>query len=300
MSYKRIPAIALYAFVLLWPAMAAGQGERASSPRSLLPQVPGWTLVEPPRSYFPGTLFEYIDGAAESYLSYAFQELVTADFKSDKTAATLTVEVYDMGSDLNAFGIFSSERYPGSPPVAVGNLGYLEEGTLNFIVGPNYIKLICFDGGAAADSTLKTFAEDIDRKVPDRGSLPPDLALFPKNGLVEGSEKFILQNVLGYDFLHDGYLASYRAGGREFELFIVAGRNADEAANMLERYLAAAAKNQSPVEKTDLGYHVKDRYARNVFLAGRGRYVVGIMRLEDGGEAIAKEYLGALLNSVKG
>jgi hypothetical protein len=299
MSEKTVSAVALIAFVLLGLTVEAGQDARASSPQSLLPRVPGWKPAEQPRSYFPGTLFEYIDGAAESYLSYAFQELVTADFKNEKTSATLTVEVYDMGSDLNAFGIFSSERYPGSPGVAAGNLGYLEEGTLNFIVGRYYVKLICFDCAAAADSVLKSFAGDIDRRVRDRGSLPPELAFFPRDGLVAGSEKFILRNVLGYDFLHDGYLASYQAGGQEFEAFIIAARDGVEAAEMTDRYLAAAAKNQSPVEKTEHGYHVKDPYARNVFFASPGRYIVGVMRIKDGGEAVARGYLEALLNSVK-
>lgn len=298
MTERRLSAGALSVLIVLWPAVAAGRGGASAAPQSALPQVPGWTLAEAPRTYLPGTLFEYIDGAAENYLSYDFQELAVANYKSGKTSATLTIEIYDMGSDLNAFGIYSSERFPGSPLIAVGTQGYLEEGTLNFVIGPDYVKLLCFDCGESAETVLKTFAEGIEKKVKVRGSLPPALALFPKEGLVAESEKFIRQNVLGYGFLHDGYLASYRTGGQEFELFIIVGKDDAEAAKMQEQYLAAEAKNQAPVEKIAAGYHIKDRYAQNVFIARKGRYLLGVMRLKDGAEAVGAEFLGALMKAV--
>jgi hypothetical protein len=298
MSERRLASFILIGLITLSPIVAVGQGRTPALARAALPEVNGWRLAEAPRTYLPGTLFEYIDGAAENYLSYSFQELVVADYKSETTPATLTVEIYDMENDLNAFGIYSSERSPGSPLVAAGTQGYLEEGTLNFIIGPAYVKLLCFDGGTATDTVLKEFARGIEKRVEIKGSLPPVLRLFPRDGLVAESERFIRQNVLGYGFLHDGYLASYRSDGRDFEAFIIVGRDAGEAAKMQEQYLAGEAKNQAPVEKTSQGYHVKDRYARNVFLALRGRCLLGVMRLPDGSEAAGSRFLDALMKAV--
>jgi len=298
MLHKRAWFFAGAAWAVVSAGFASGQADRGSALKSLVPRVSGWQLPEAPRSYFPGTLFEYIDGAAESYLSYGFQELVVSEFKSQTTPATLTAEIYDMGSDLNAFGIYSSEKFPGSPPVTVGTQGYLEEGTLNFIAGHDYVKLICFDAGPAADAVLKSFAGEIAGKIGGGGALPAALALFPNKGLVAGSEKFVLQNALGYGFLHDGYIASYKSDGQDFELFVIAGKDGAEASSMQEQYLAAEAKNQSPAEKIALGYHLKDRYAQNVFLGRKGRYVLGVMRLKDGAESVGESYLEALMKAV--
>ena len=137
------------------PGSAASQ-TRPASPElaALVPQLAAWTLSEAPRSYFPDNLFEYIDGAAESYLSYDFRELLVADLEKKGTDATLTLEIYDMGLPLNAFGIFAAERYPENKVVALGDLGYLEGEALNFLSGRFYVKMLAFGLGEATESTL--------------------------------------------------------------------------------------------------------------------------------------------------
>ena len=296
MFKTKLQAAGLAVIMLASPAAAAPPAGGGSGPDKLLPNPPGWTLVEKPRSFAPVSLFEYINGAAESYLSYGFQELAVADYKSDSGPATITVEIYDMGGNLNAFGIYSSERYPGSRYLDIGAQGYFEEGTLNFFAGRNYVKLLCFDCGLTAEAALKGFAADIEKRLgEEKGSLPEALGFFPPEGLAANSEKFVRQNVLGYGFLHDGYLAGYEVSGQEFELFIVAGGNEAEAKSMLDQYLAAQAKSGSPAEKSGPGYHVSDRYARNVFLAVKGRYLAGAMRVKDGAQAVGLKYLEDLL-----
>jgi hypothetical protein len=284
-------------FLILGPAFAQ-EGPR-SGLQTLLPQMPGWSFAEDPRVYQPGTLFEYIDGAAENYLSYEFKELIVANYKNAQSEATLTLEIYDMGSDINAFGIYSSERYPESRFLALGNQGYIEEGTLNFIVGSLYVKLLCFDCGEKGEAALRSVAKKIEQGVPQKGRLPALLNFFPKDGLVAHSEKFILRNVLGFAFLHDGYLADYKAKDQEFVLFIIEGKDEAEAKTMLGQYLAAQTKNNQEPEKIPLGFQVRDRYAKNVYLAQTGDYILGVMRIEDGSEKIGLSYLEALLNEVK-
>jgi hypothetical protein len=299
MADKRLRAILVMAvFVLGAGVFAMAQKTGGPGPKILLPQVAGWKLAEESRTYLPASLFEYIDGAAENYLSYGFQELAVAEYKSDTGPASLTVEIYDVGGSLNGFGIYSAERYPGSRFLDIGAQGYFEEGTLNFFAGQDYVKLLCFDCGEAAETVLIQFARDIEKRIgPKKGGLPPVLGLFPGEGLVANSERFIRQNVLGYGFLHDGYLAGYRASGQEFELFVIAGQDAAETQKMLDQYLAAQARNGTPVEKAGPGYHVHDRYAQNVYLAAKGRYLLGAMRLKDGGEAVGMEYLGDLMKA---
>jgi hypothetical protein len=279
---------------LLFSSGVLGQQAARSALLPLIPAVKGWTLAESPRAFLPGTLFEYIDGAAENYLSYAFQELIVANLKTEQSSAALTLEIYDMANDRNAFGIYSSERYPESRFLNIGNEGYWEEGTLNFIAGRYYVKLLCFECGDGALRTLTSLAAEIEKRIKEKGQLPPLLGLFPKEGLVAHSEKFILQNVLGFGFLHDGYLAGYQARGSEFEVFILEGRDEPDAADMLKQYLESHLQHNQIPEKNVLGFHIKDRYAENIYIVAAERLVLGVMRIKDGSEDLGWKYLQAL------
>jgi len=283
--------------IILAGAFAFSEETPRSSLQALLPQISGWTFSEQPQTYLSETLFEYIDGAAEAYLSYEFKELAVAQYREDKSKAALTLEIYDMGNDKNSFGIYSAERYPESHFISVGNQGYVEEGSLNFIIGNNYVKLLCYDCGENAEAVLKLFAQDVEKRVKAKGSLPPLLSLFPKEGLILNSEKFILHNFLGHSFLHDGYLASYKEKGLEFDLFIIEGKSEADAADMLKQYLSTHLKNNQPFDEIPLGYHIKDRYAQNIYISKAGKVILGVIRIKDGFEEAGLRYLQALARS---
>lgn len=299
MSKKTARRVVSLGLSFLWVCSAFGQETSTPHLSALLPKLPGWSLSEAPRVFSPGTLFEYINGAAENYLSYGFHELAVSDFKKDGSTASLTVEIYDMGDETRAFGIYSSERYPESRFLNIGSQGYLEEGTLNFIVGGLYVKLLCFDCGEGAGDILRSVAQQVETKIPVKGQLPLTLSLFPRQGLIDNSEKFVLQNVLGFGFLHHGYLADYRAQGQEFELFIIQGTSPQDAQDMLDQYLDSQRKAGQPPRTTPLGYQVRDRYSHNIYVALSGNMIIGVMRIKDGFEALGEKYLGWLVQSVK-
>lgn len=267
--------------------------------QSLLPQMAKWEFSESPQAYFPESLFEYIDGAAENYLSYDFQELVVAQYKNKESGASLTLEIYDMGRGKNAFGIYSAERYPESRFLSLGNQGYLEEGSLNFVIADKYVKLLCFDCGDKAEDILMLFAQEVEKKVGEKGGLPLSLGLFPREGLIPNSERFILRNFLGFSFLHDGYLASYRQEDQEFDLILVEAMSDQEAEEMLEKYLESHAKASQAPRVLPLGFHIKDRYALNVYVARVKNHIIGVMKIRDGFEENGLKYLRAFAKALE-
>ncbi len=271
--------------------------EDVSSLHFLLPDVVTWKIPEAPQDYFPETLFEYINGAAEIYLSYDFKELTVGQYEKGDSNASLIIEIYDMGNEKNSFGIYSAERFPDSQFISIGNQGYLEEETLNFIVGKYYVKLLCFDSGEESAKFLKLFAQDVVKRVKDKGSLPPALAFFPKQGLVRNSEKFILRNFMGYSFLHNGYLANYKLEDLEFDCFLMEGENAEDAQNMLEQYLKR--KGEQNVEEIAAGYRLKDRYYHNIYLARVDNYLCGVMKIKDEFQEIGDKHFEMLIESLK-
>jgi len=293
--------LAVVLLLLFFSGVAAQQKPpTADSPlATLLPQLNNWKLAEEPRLFRPDTLFEYIDGAAEVYLSYDFKELLVAQFQEKSSKASVTMEIYDMGNGRHAFGIYSAERYPESRFLSIGNQGYLDEGSLNFLVGRYYVKLLCFEAGTRSEEILMLYAKDVTGKVKDPGSLPALLSVFPREGLVANGEKFILRNFLGYKYLGNGFSANYKLKDLEFDCFFIEGKSEADAGAMLKQYLDHFAKTGPPAEKQGLGFHAVDPYLKHVFLAQVGKYLCGVSKIKDGSAEVGRKYLEAMATVLK-
>jgi hypothetical protein len=298
--HKLVSAFAVLVTVVGLAQASANVQERKPNPAlaAMAPQVDGWQQAEAPQSFFPENLYEYIDGAAESYLSYDFRELLVVQLKKGGTPATLTLEIYDMGLPSNAFGIFSAERYPENKAVPVGEVGYLEGESLNFMAGRYYVKLLSFGLSEDTGTALTELGGKVAGAVAERGVLPPLLAAFPKKNLVAQSEKYLKKNFMGYEFLHDGYIATYKVDGRDIECFMAESGSEKEAEAGLGLLLDFFAKDKQVPEKIALGYHVKNRYAEHMYI-GRVRNVIcGVMRVPEGLESEGEKYLKELADTL--
>ncbi|MEN6560418.1 MAG: DUF6599 family protein [Acidobacteriota bacterium] len=286
-------------------AGAASAQTRPASPAlaALAPDLPGWSRTEAPRSYFPDNLFEYIDGAAESYLSYDFRELLVVDLEKKGTPATLTVEIYDMGLPVNAFGIFGAERYPENKPVGLGDLGYVEGEALNFLAGRYYVKMLAFGLGAAPESILAEAGGRIAAAIKGAGGasgLPALVRAFPGRDLAARSERYIKKNFMGYDFLHDGYVAAYKSGGKELEGFFIDAGSEPEAAAMMDKLLDALKADGQAVETAGPLAHARNRYGQHLYIGRAGAVLCGAMRVPDGLEAAGRSLAEALIGAMSG
>ena len=300
MKNMRAFTIGILAAALAVP-LAFGQAPAGVQPRrgspeliGLVPRLDGWAPTEAARSYFPDDLFEYIDGAAESYLSYDFRELAVADFERSGTDATMTLEIYDMGTAVNAFGIFGAERYPDNAAVPVGELGYFEGEALNFLTGRFYIKMLAFGLGQGTEPFLREAGLKVASRIKTAGGLPALVLAFPKEGLVARSEKYIKKNFMGYEFLRDGYVAAYKAGEGEIEGFFIDGRSEKDAEAMRARLVETLAADGQAPETIPLGVRVRSRFGQTLFVGRVGAVVCGAMRVPAGLEAAGQSLLRTL------
>ncbi|MCJ7680390.1 MAG: hypothetical protein MUP70_06685, partial [Candidatus Aminicenantes bacterium] len=228
-------------------------GSAQSMIETVLPDVKGWELSEETETYQPESLFEYINGAAEIYLAYDFRELSVGLYKIKDGEAELSVEIYDMGSTENAFGIYGAERFPESTFIPVGIQGYIEEDSLNFFAGRYYVKMLCFSGGAHVKKYLMDFSGSVASRVGEDGGFPALVAAFPAEGKIANSEKFSLRNFLGYSFLRNGFMAGYRMEDMEFDCFIIRAETEEESEGMLNQLLEK--KKDIPLDRTKAGIH---------------------------------------------
>jgi hypothetical protein len=265
-----------------WTFGAAGK----SSP---FPEIQGWKQSGKILTFSPRTLYDYIDGAADLYLKYDFQELKVAEYKNEKKAS-LTVEVYRHKTPTDAFGIYSQERLSSANYLDIGDQGYSEKGILNFVAGNCYVKMNIMDTEAGDEEALLSMAKKVVENLGGKGSLPSILSSFPEEGKKKNSEKFIAQNFLGYSFFHSGFTADYELSGKKFKLYVIEGADQKDCRNMVQEYLQRSGNLQKKVEEGH--YTLKDPYHGDMDFYWTGQYIWGALNLDD--STLRSKYLGLL------
>ncbi len=242
------------------------------------PEMSGWKKDGKTQVFSPRTLYEYINGAADLYLAYEFQDLQVAEYKGEKKAG-VTVEIYRHKDPTQAFGIYSQERLANAKFLDIGAQGYHEPNVLNFLTGPYYIKINGFNTGEDDEKILLPFARKIETILGEKTTLPRILSSFPEEGKKKNSEKFISKNFLGYSFLRSGYTADYEVSGKKFKIFVIEAKDREECRAMMEKYLKQTGNEG---RKLSEGTHrLKDTYHGEVDLFWKGKFIWGIVDLKD-------------------
>jgi len=237
----------------------------------LLPRIDGWKQAAAPATYTPETLFEYIDGGAEAFLQFDFEELTGASYVNVRKIE-VTADLYRHRDAARAFGIYSQERRPGSTKMPGKLEGIASADHLEFVVGAYYVKLALPGGGEP--STLPMFAEKIAAKLSGPGELPAVLARFPDKGKRPRAEKLTARDFLGHKFLHDAAAAPYEIDGARFRLFAVEGKNEPDARGMVAAYRAVAKLPKADVQGEGT-VTLKDPLNGEVLLMWSGRWLWG-------------------------
>ncbi len=225
--------------------LAASNPEKKSS---LFPEIKGWKQSGGILTFSPRKLYDYIDGAADLYLTYDFQELKVAEYRNEKKAS-VTVEVYRHKTPTQAFGIYSQERLSNANFLEIGAQGFIEKNILIFTQANYYVKINSADTGAEDEEVLLAFAKGVAKKLGEKGSLPAILSAFPEEGKKKNSEKFIAKNFLGYSFFLSGFMADYDLSGKKFKLYVMEGANPEDCRNMIRKYLEKIEKSRENIEE---------------------------------------------------
>ncbi len=256
--------------VVLWTSGAEAKGFK-------FPEISGWKQSGEIQTFVPKTLFEYIDGDADLYVMYDFQELKVAEYRNKKTS--VTVEVYALETPTHAFGIYSQERLPNANLIDIGAQGYIEHKVLNFLAGPYYVKITGYNTGAEDREILLTFATKVSENLGAKGTLPPILSSFPEEGKRKNSEKFINRNFLGYSFLHSAFSADYDLSGKKFKLFVIESADRKDCSEMVEKYLQQSGNaGKNIVEGI---YTISDPYQGEVEFHWKGNLIWGALNFTD-------------------
>jgi hypothetical protein len=284
------------------PPVAAGSYKPSQQLLSLLPaknEVPGWEMLQEPRSFKPDNLWEFIDGAADGYLSYAFQEVVSADYAQAAMGHQAVIDIFWMKDPLDAFGIYAQERNPEYKFLKIGNEGYTGGSSLNFWSGPYYVKITTFEENGELREEMTKLAAAIAGKVAAPGAEPVEASYFPKENQLPHTIAYLSKDVLAQSYFSRGFQAKYKAAGKEYKMVLVTLGSSAAAQEGLERYRLYISSGGGKVTK-DLkapgegGFSGMDGFYGNMAAIRAGSNIAVVLGVpsENAGIKMIAELLG--------
>jgi len=245
------------------PAAPETEEETRAAYKAVLPiaNLPaGWKLSESVKVYPGKKLYDSIDGAADRFFQYDFREQYVATYASENSEGKIQVEVYDMGTPDDAFGIFSCHDNILSRHTKVGLAAVMSEVNLDLCQGKYFTRLQAFDfEEGEAETPLLAFAEAIAENIKPGADFPDLVKRLPKE-YVEGTvlyfhthptlneRRYIAEeNVLNLNENTNGVLAAYTSEERKTEdmtlkfekdvLYLIEYRDKDEARSARTDYV---------------------------------------------------------------
>ncbi|MEE4311004.1 MAG: DUF6599 family protein [candidate division KSB1 bacterium] len=178
------------------------------------PEINGWSVDSEIKMYNPGNLYEYINGAAEQYIEFGFQSLQSGDLAQE--SVTVTLDIYDMGSPLNALGMYRIERPADAAILKIGAEACITPPYQALLLKDRYyVKVSQFEGditSAVGEALLLA----ISKRIPGENAMPGELAMLPEQGRIAGSESFAREGFSGLSELANCIYAEYDGGHQYF------------------------------------------------------------------------------------
>lgn len=213
--------------------------------------VEDWQTGRADQTYDRENLYEYINGGAELYLSYGFQELINRTY-TQSGQPDIIVDIFDMGSSRNAFGVFSHSREAIESDFGQGSEYY--EGFLQFWRDRYLVSILASPETVESKRALSILAKGIDSSIGRDGPLPEILKILPEQSLVMESVRYFRhhvwmnlhyfvaeENILNINEKTDALLAKYGEVKERHILLLVMYQNEEEAkaaySNFVKLYL---------------------------------------------------------------
>ncbi len=208
--------------------------------RSTLPkQIREWRAEPDDRLFDPETIFEYINGGGELYRAYNMRRCLSRRY-SNPDGPAIVLDIFDMGSSQDAFGVFTHDQE--GEALQVGQGGLYRSGWLRFWKGRFFCSIYSEAETPAAEKAVRELARVVALLLRDEGPKPGILSRLPAEGLRPRSIRYLHhQTVLNYHFYladrnilnlgprTDAVLATYQRGEEIAHLLLVLYPDAAEA-----------------------------------------------------------------------
>ncbi len=232
--------------------MVKGEEKGKMSQEVSLPtEAAGWKWDGKETKYNSKTLFSYIDGAAELYLAYGFQNLAVRRFEKSNQPP-LIVELYEMASSEDAYGVFSFEHQDEDARIGQGS--EFGGGLLRLWKGKYFVSIYAEGEGAEVESGILMLGRAAANSIPTTGLEPKLIGFIPGKdlGFVDKSVRYLKnyvllnqrffiahQNILNLSRKTEAVLAQYLQGKQKTQLLLIRYPDSKEAVDAYQSFVKA-------------------------------------------------------------
>jgi len=227
--------------------------------RTTVPDIPktidGWKADEEIRTYNRKTLFDYINGGAELYLAYRFRKAYVYRYTKPE-GPDIVLDVYDMGTPKDAFGVFTAERE--GDEIGIGQGSEYDTGLLRFFKGSVFVSILVQEETPESRKAVFSLARAVANGIESDGDKPQVILSLPRQGLMENSVRYFYsptilnihfyvadENILALDEGTEAVLARYDTEDGQPYLLVVRYPSTERAksafAGFLNAYMPDAA-----------------------------------------------------------
>jgi hypothetical protein len=205
--------------------------------------IPGWDISQKGETYDHDHLFNLVDGQADSFFAYGFEKVSVQRYQN-VAGITLNVEIWQLATDADAYGLFSAGR--SGVPAALGAAGDSDPGRRLAFWQNRYFVSLNADQ-PIPDETLQAFGQAMAAVIPAGGNPPSIMERLPKSGLVDHASIFFHEelsiqmevwlggeNLLGLSQETNGVVAPYKIGEVTARLMLIEYPTSGQAAQGLQ------------------------------------------------------------------
>ena len=266
--------------ILLLPTVSAEAGTEAEA---LLPAHScgaGWQLDGKIAQFDRQTLSDRIDGEAELFLPYGFDLLAYGRYVLGRNS--FDVDLYRMGSSLDAFGMYASYRPDGAEPLRLGGEGAATSSQLLFYQDRYFVRLQSTGDADPGKNALAACAQAVSGLLPKAQGAPGELGLLSFAGIEPASIRYSATSLLGYHFFPRGMTADAAVAGKPCRIFLVLTPSSSEAAKAFRSYRHFLRRDGCGVKMTGRSALTgTDPLYGKVLAEQAGPYVFGLARVKD-------------------
>ena len=160
----------------------------------ILPQeIAAWSRSGDDQVFGRDDIFDYMDGAGEIYLAYDFRALLVREYTKSEAPA-IVVEIYQMSSSEDAYGIFTHDT--DGDTFDLGQGGIYAAGLLRFWKNTIFVRIMADRETSESRAAILRLGEIIAASIPEEGKKPRLVAFLPIDGLQAKSLRYFHTQVL--------------------------------------------------------------------------------------------------------
>jgi len=158
----------------------------------------GWSELGNPQTARGDDLYLLIDGGAEIFLEYGFEETVLQSYVNGNEKS-INLEIYKMEDSSGAYGMYTFRTSEGCKAVPIGDEACIEDYYMNFWKGSFIVTVIGFDTDEETVEGVKTIARAVAARIKESRKKPSLTGFLPEKGLRPNGIKYIRGNLALYN-----------------------------------------------------------------------------------------------------